>query len=577
MIWKSKPAATRQAWLDRLGKRLVWYFPVLQVREILSDYQEQFETGQDRGRTEAELIDSMGTPEEVLNQLLEEEPTAKMNWLRTNGVWGAALALCLAALWVSFSFVSSLLLWAGSCVFLAAFGAVLFQLLRGPARVRLEQDFPPEQTASPVPAYCLPFVLTLVFEAVEQILLALALAGRLPADIGGVIIGELNTWFILAIETPLALLAVWLLFRSFTCSIRYFPGVIHTVGAIGTTFFTYVYFHSTIVTSVLPPSINLLLRLLPYFVGLAIARAFQKWVDGRSPLPFLFQDKAITRQDWLHRLGVYLLRWFPAGQAMEILEDYQEQFDLGQERGKSEEELISKLCRPETVVRDLLAEDRKARNRCRRIWPWAAMLAVAGYLLLGVLRAYYFGGVFYHSPVEVSMIALVLGTAALFVLLQVQNRSAVEKQFPAQQTPAILTLSAPLLVCTLVTGCGIFLIQLAFREDINAMFWGRPIPWYMADIIDFSILLLLFLLIWSLTRCFSGSIRYLPIAVHAVGSMTSASCTGIFFHAMDIGHIQENDAVRGLLPALLPYFAGVLLALTVWLVIRFAGKPRKEG
>lgn len=577
MIFKNKPAATRQDWLDQLGKRLVWYFPVLQVREILSDYREQFEAGQDRGRTEAELIDAMGTPEEVLSQLLEEEPTAKMNWLRTNGVWGAALALCLAALWVSFSFGYSLLLLAGLCIFLAAFGAVLFQLLRGPARVRLEQDFPPEQTASPVPVYCLPFLLTLAFEVTEQILCALSLAGWLPAYIGGILIAELNTLFILAAEASLALLTVWLLSRSVTRSIRYFPGVIHTVGAAGTIFFTYAYFHSTIVNSAIPLSVSLLLRLLPYFAGLAVARTFQKWVDGRRPLPFLFQARAVTRQDWLHRLGVHLLRWFPAAQAMEILEDYQEQFDLGRERGKSEEDLIVELGRPETVVRDLLAEDRKARNRRRRIWPWAAMLAAAVWLLLGVLRTYEFGGIglFFRSPVEVSMIALVLGTAALFNLLQVQNRSAVEKKFPAQQTPAVQVALAPLLTCALVAGFSIFLIHLAFRGDVDAMFWGRPIPWYLADIIDFSVLLLLFLLIWSLTRCFSGSIRYLPAAVHVVGSMTSALCSGIFFHAMDRNYSTLEETVSDFLPALLPYAVGIVLAAGVWIVIH--RKPRKEG
>lgn len=583
MILKSEPAATRQDWLDRLGKRLVWYFPILQVREILSDYQEQFETGQDRGRTEAELIESMGTPEEVLNQLLEEEPTAKMNCLRTNGVWAAALALCLAFLWVCFHMYSIFFLWCGLCIFLAAFGAVLFQLLRGPARVRLEQDFPPEQTASPVPVYCLPFALTLVFEVVEQILAALSGAGRLPVYIGGVIIGVLNTWFILGIEAVLAVLAIWLLFRSITTSIRYFSGVIHTVGAGGTTFLTYVYFHILIVTGELSLSIELLLRLLPYFAGLAIARVFQKWADGRSPLPFLFQPKAVTRQDWLHRLGVHLLRWYPAGQAMEILEDYQEQFDLGQERGKSEEALILELGRPETVIRDLLAEDRKARNRRRRIWPWAAMLAFAGWLLLGVLRAYELGarGVFYHSPVELSMIVLMLGTAALLVLLQVRSRAAVEARFPAQRKPALWAFFVPLLAFVLIMGSALYLIRLySFYWPVEVTFGGKPAAWYLADVIDFSTLTLLFLLIWMLARCFSGSIRHLPAAIHIVGSLSSFLCAGIFFHGMDIWSILEEGlwkTVWFFSPVLLPYLFGTALALAVWLVIRFAGKPRKEG
>lgn len=581
MIWKKSPAGQRD-WLDGLWRRLVWHFPAPQVKDILADYREQFEAGHDHCRTEAEIIAGLGTPEEVLGQLLEEEPTAKTTRLRTSGMWGAALALCLAFLWVCFSPGAHLLLWVGSCTFLAAFGAVLFLLLRGPARVMLEREISPERTISPVPVYGIPFALVLLFEVAEQILFVLAQAGRLPDHIGGLLIGDLNTYYLLALEAVLALLAAWLIFRSVTVSVRYFPGIIHTIGAMGTLFFTYVYLHSTIVTGVLTPSIDLLLRLLPYFVGLAISRVFQKWVDGGKPLPFLLQAKDGNQQDWLHRLGVHLLSWYPAGQALEILEDYQEQFELGKERGKSEASLISNLGRPETVVRDLLAEDRKVRTRRRQRWPWVVMLAVAGYLLLGVLRAFEFGGIglhiFYRSPVAVSNAALVLGTVSLFVLLHVRNRAAVEARFPARRIPTVWVFLVPLPAFALTIGYCLYLIQLSTHYwPVEVALWNKPISWYLIDIIEFSTLTLLFLLIWTLARCFSGSIRYLPAAICSGGSLTSILCAGIFISAMDIAYFSMEDTFRSFLPVLLPYLTGIVLALAIWLFIRAAGKPRKEG
>lgn len=289
MKWSRKPAATRQAWLDELGRRLVWFFPADQVKDIVSDYREQFETGHDHGRTEPEIIQGLGTPAEAAALLLEEEPSAKLNCLRHGVTWGAALAVCCASIW---AFLNSV----GTLVTLPLTASVLFLLLRGPARVELEAQA--EKNISPILCYCVPFILMLLFEAVEQIMVALG--ERLPASIAGMSIGEANTWAILYLEAIIAALAVWLLYRSVTASVRYFPGVIHTAGTGASIFLTYACFTSLHVDAIFSLPLDMLLCLLPYGVGLVTALAFQRWTDGRRPLPRFFRDREASWQDWRH-------------------------------------------------------------------------------------------------------------------------------------------------------------------------------------------------------------------------------------------------------------------------------------
>ena len=73
-----------------------------------------------------------------------------------------------------------------------AASSALFLLLRGPARVTLEERFPPQRRASPLPGLLIPFGVTALFEAVELTLIA---APRLSPEY----VGMLNTYFILTV------------------------------------------------------------------------------------------------------------------------------------------------------------------------------------------------------------------------------------------------------------------------------------------------------------------------------------------------------------------------------------------
>ena len=48
-LQKAVPVETEGAYLNRLGKKLLLFFPTGQVLEILEDYQEHFSLGREQG------------------------------------------------------------------------------------------------------------------------------------------------------------------------------------------------------------------------------------------------------------------------------------------------------------------------------------------------------------------------------------------------------------------------------------------------------------------------------------------------------------------------------------------------
>lgn len=590
MKWKAKPAATRIAWLDELGRRLVWYFPVAQVRDILSDYQEQFEAGHDHCKTESEIIQNLGTPEEAAALLLEEEPSAKVNCLRHCAIWGAALVVCCCFLWVCLSTVSYGLFWVGVVSFIPIAASALFWLVRGPARVTLEDHFPAEKRVSPVLVYYVPAALTLVclIERIGLTMYSSHIASQFQANQmseeafrqAAEVIGIGNSLFLVGFLWLLVLLLAWVIFLCVKASVRYFSGVIHTFGTLGTVFFTLTYY-SSMNFSLWNPLIDLLFSLLPYGVGLATALVFQSWIDGRRPLPRFFLGNAVSWQDWRHRLGVCLLGWFPAEQTIEILEDYQEQYELGREQGRSEEDLLAEMGRPETVVRDLLAEDRKARLRRRKTWRWAVLAGLSGWLLLGLLRCFEFGGTgfgwfYYNHALQIALFSIVLGTVSLFFLLHTRERAAVERRFPTPRKPNIWLILLPLLASALVESLVMLCIYGGY-DDQAPYLRSKPIIWYTILAIELSTLLLALLLIWTLNCCVSGSIRHFPTVPPIAGSIANVLCAGIYLSGMDMTYIHEDLAgsIRANLIAVYPLLAGLILAVVLWLALRSASK--KEG
>lgn len=351
-----KPPVTRQAWLESLARRLAWAFPEEQAKDIFADYREQFEVGQDRGKSDNEIIEALGAPSEAVAQLMEEDPDPRMDLLRHCLLWGAVLVLCWAFVWVTFWTDMASPLWVGICVFLPLSNAALFMLVRGPGRVTLERIVTPEKQVSPVRIFLVPLVLMSV------------------------------------------------------C-----------------------------------------------FVG------------------------------------------------QEIL-----------------------------MIR--------------------------------------FGWYFDEHKIQIGVLSVVLGTVSLSALFHVRKRAAVERRFPTEKKPTVWLFLLPLVIAALLNG---FVMYLCARP------WSQwtymPVRFYLVVGVERSVLILRALMVWTLARCFSGSIRYLPAAIHAIGCAWYVLCTGIFYSYLDFEGQFGELLYIWFLPNLLPYAAGVVLAAGIWLLIRSAGTSQKES
>ena len=106
MFLFEKSPASERAWLEKLARRLTWSFPEPQAKEILTDLQAQFEAGREHGKSDAEIIDALGTPREAVAQLLEEEPAARIEQFRHTLLWAAAAVVCWAFMWLCLMFCS---------------------------------------------------------------------------------------------------------------------------------------------------------------------------------------------------------------------------------------------------------------------------------------------------------------------------------------------------------------------------------------------------------------------------------------------------------------------------------------
>ncbi len=128
-----QPLTCAAEYLNRLGKSLFWYFPYEQVREILSDYEEYFSAGEERGVSPEKLIEGLGTPGTVVAELRAENTRTKSYLFGWLSVWGSIL-LILSCLFLHRK--------AGMPVFLILAPVLLFCLVHGWDRVRLERLYP---------------------------------------------------------------------------------------------------------------------------------------------------------------------------------------------------------------------------------------------------------------------------------------------------------------------------------------------------------------------------------------------------------------------------------------------------
>lgn len=226
---------TEGAYLNRLGKKLLRYFPIGQVEEMLEDYQEHFSLGRERGGTDGELIAALGTPEAVTAALLKEIPEGRSYCLHRTAGWGAVFLFACCCLLMRYTHMGQILAYSayeelGTCFLMTLGAAASFMLLRGREQAAVEGRFGEASRRPEVAAYILPVAVAAVMEALMQYLLFAAAHGWLadiPVMVGSICSAAINIGSLVTI-----LVMIWGLRRSYSTSIRYFPTAVHAMGAL---------------------------------------------------------------------------------------------------------------------------------------------------------------------------------------------------------------------------------------------------------------------------------------------------------------------------------------------------------
>jgi len=237
MIKSQKAASvqTEEAYLNCLGRKLLRYFPIRQVEEMLEDYQEHFSLGRERGSADVDMIAALGTPEAVTAAILKEMPEGRAYYLHRIIGWGAVLLFVCCCFLLRYTYIGQILAYSayeelGTCFLMALGTAASFMLLRGKEQTAVEGRLLQTSPRPRIVAYILPVAVAVGIEALMQYLLFAAAHGWLAdiaAEVGSICNTVINIGSLVTILT-----AIWSLRRSYSTSIRCFPAAVHAVGAL---------------------------------------------------------------------------------------------------------------------------------------------------------------------------------------------------------------------------------------------------------------------------------------------------------------------------------------------------------
>ncbi|MDE7243175.1 MAG: DUF1700 domain-containing protein [Oscillospiraceae bacterium] len=269
---------TEETFLHRLGKALLRYFPIEQVREILEDYQEHFSLGRERHGTNEAMIAALGSPEMAAADLLREMPEGWSYRMRHTLRWGTPLLLACAGLILRYAYAEELQIF-GTYFSLTAGPVFLFLLLHGPEQAEIEGRFLRPVPRPKAALYLLPILAVMGMEALPQWLIH-GLQGYVPYPSWGDRLARLTGTLLEYCQIVLAVLLLWVLWRTYSTSIRYFPAVVHTAGAFMTMREIYCFLTRMDVSTATEDIPRLLLLcLLPYATGVILALLFRHYIQ----------------------------------------------------------------------------------------------------------------------------------------------------------------------------------------------------------------------------------------------------------------------------------------------------------
>ncbi len=265
--------STVPEYLHSLGVRLLWHFPMEQVFDILTDYQEYLTAGNNQGTETDRLFQRFGSPDTVTRTLLtENQPRNPYLYLKPL-LWGILL---FPALWETL-YQDRL-----APVFLCLTCFALFGLIHGWEYRRLGHRFPSGHLSMGRIVLVHLLILAVIIAKERGMWYICIHAAALPAKIYSIHIGTFISSFLYFAELLFLLATGIMLVNSVFSSIRYFPAAIHAMGASVATVKTLQLLKSTDLSAQIPKEI-LFSPLLCYAAALILSLCFTAFLRPHSP------------------------------------------------------------------------------------------------------------------------------------------------------------------------------------------------------------------------------------------------------------------------------------------------------
>lgn len=274
----------------------------------------------------------------------------------------------------------------------------------------------------------------------------------------------------------------------------------------------------------------------------------------------------VTKRQFMYQLRNKLILKNNANEIINILKDYEEFFETGLSRGKTEEELCIEFGNPQNIIDDMNVESNNSHS-CFNIFK-LSITKLFSIFFLSIITSIYLLSVYYnHNIVSISVAIIFLFVVGLWYVISgkfvissiflhyTNNKSGFNKPY--------------LSIVLMVINVGVFF----FIKNIIPRWASNKIPFNISpsqlgsyvDIMLFIIILIdLVIVLYSLWNMYVHSLLYYSVVIVCFGSICTILCYINVIHK--ITNINEyKDMITF---SIIPFLFGLVLSLLFMLYFR---------
>lgn len=286
----------------------------------------------------------------------------------------------------------------------------------------------------------------------------------------------------------------------------------------------------------------------------------------------------MTKNQFLSRLHNALLWQYNQNEITEILEDYQELFESGEEDGETEEAMCSRFGKPEEIAAILKERKKPFISRKSSRYFISVMVMLIGVVIFFRIRSEYIGNqMLIYSMTLVVAVPLILwwlfggSRNSLPYVRDQEVRKSLVYSFACH---AFLILVEAFIYCAILLLCQ--LIQGRVGASSRETFFQYVDPWLLGPAftktLSFFYVVMIGVFAIDLFWFIKKSIRFFPYLCLVMGMICSGFCLENLLKQLDDPAVLSIEVLKTLLP-----FSSVLLAFLVKFIMSHLHQKEEQA